>query len=83
MQLWHPGGQRQALEGFPSCRGATLSPSGLIAQDRDGGRAMSAAEMDDLSDTFVRAAETAMAIGADGVELHAAHGYLMDQFPLG
>ncbi len=41
---------------------------------------MSADEMDDLADAYVRAAQDAMAIGADGVELHAAHGYLMDQF---
>ncbi len=80
VQLWHPGGQRRALEGFAHADAPTLSPSGLIAAERDGGRAMSRDEMDDLADAFVRAAETALAIGADGVELHAAHGYLMDQF---
>ena len=80
VQLWHPGGQRRAVEGFAHADAPTLSPSGLIAAEREGGRAMTAAEMDDLAAAFVRAAEDAQAIGADGVELHAAHGYLMDQF---
>lgn len=37
-------------------------------------------ELDDLAAAFVQAAVDAKAIGADGVELHCAHGYLMDQF---
>jgi 2,4-dienoyl-CoA reductase-like NADH-dependent reductase (Old Yellow Enzyme family) len=41
---------------------------------------MTADEMDDLKAAYVRAAEGAKAIGADGIEIHAAHGYLMDQF---
>jgi 2,4-dienoyl-CoA reductase-like NADH-dependent reductase (Old Yellow Enzyme family) len=80
IQLWHPGGQRQAIEGFAHADAPTLSPSGLLAAEREGGRAMTADEMDDLAAAYVRAAEDAMAIGADGVEVHAAHGYLMDQF---
>jgi 2,4-dienoyl-CoA reductase-like NADH-dependent reductase (Old Yellow Enzyme family) len=80
VQLWHPGGQRRPIEGFAHADAPTLSPSGLIQAEREGGRAMTAAEMDDLADAFVRAAEDAKAIGADGVELHCAHGYLMDQF---
>lgn len=80
MQLWHPGAQRVPLPGFAHADADTISPSGLIATDRANGRAMSAAEMDDLADAFVRAATAAQALGADGVELHAAHGYLLDQF---
>lgn len=80
VQLWHPGGQRRPVEGFAHADAPTLSPSGLLAADREGGRPMSRDEMDDLAAAFVRAAEDAMGIGADGVELHAAHGYLMDQF---
>jgi len=80
IQLWHPGGQRRPLEGFAHADAETLSPSGLLAAGREGGRAMTADEMDDLAAAYVRAAEDAMAIGADGVEVHAAHGYLMDQF---
>ena len=80
VQLWHPGGQRRPVAGFAHAEAPTLSPSGLLAAEREGGRAMTADEMDDLAAAYVRAAEDAMAIGADGVEVHAAHGYLMDQF---
>lgn len=80
LQLWHPGGQRRPVAGFPHAEAESLSPSGLIQRDRAGGRAMTRDELDDLADAFVRAAEAAKAIGADGVELHGAHGYLIDQF---
>jgi 2,4-dienoyl-CoA reductase-like NADH-dependent reductase (Old Yellow Enzyme family) len=80
IQLWHPGGQRRQVPGFPHADAPTLSPSGLIAAGREGGRAMTGAEMDDLAAAYVRAALDAKAIGADGIELHCAHGYLMDQF---
>jgi 2,4-dienoyl-CoA reductase-like NADH-dependent reductase (Old Yellow Enzyme family) len=80
IQLWHPGSQRRPVEGFAHADAPTLSPSGLIQAGREGGRAMTRDEMDDLAAAFVRAAEDARAIGADGVELHCAHGYLMDQF---
>ncbi len=80
MQLWHPGGQRIAAPDFAHAEHASLSPSGLIAEGRRNGRAMSVSEMHDLKAAYVRAAETAKRLGADGVEIHAAHGYLMDQF---
>jgi 2,4-dienoyl-CoA reductase-like NADH-dependent reductase (Old Yellow Enzyme family) len=80
MQLWHPGGQRRPIAGFAHADHPTLSPSGLIQKDREGGRALSRDEMDDLAAAHVRAAEDAQAVGADGIELHAAHGYLLDQF---
>ncbi len=43
-------------------------------------RALSRAEIRQITDQFVRAAGRAMAVGFDGVELHLAHGYLVDQF---
>lgn len=80
MQLWHPGAQRTPVDGFAHAAADSLSPSGLAAADRLNGRAMTVEEMDDIVGAFVRAAETAQGLGADGVELHAAHGYLLDQF---
>lgn len=42
--------------------------------------AMSAAQIQALIGQFVAAAKRVKAAGADGVELHAAHGYLLQQF---
>lgn len=80
LQLWHPGGQRVPQPGFVHAETPSLSPSGLIQADRPNGRALTAEELDDLKAAYVRAAGTARRLGADGVELHAAHGSLLDQF---
>ena len=45
-----------------------------------GARALSGAEVEQLVEDFVRAAERADHAGFDGVELHGAHGYLLCQF---
>jgi N-ethylmaleimide reductase len=42
--------------------------------------AMTAAEIGAARDEFVHAARSAIAAGADGVELHGANGYLIEQF---
>lgn len=80
IQLWHEGAMRSEGRGGPVPGAATLSPSGLVWQGRRNGRAASAAELDAIRDAFVRAACHARDIGADGVELHGAHGFLLDQF---
>jgi 2,4-dienoyl-CoA reductase-like NADH-dependent reductase (Old Yellow Enzyme family) len=80
LQLWHPGGQRMPVPGFAHADYPTISPSGVIQEGRANGRAMTAGEMEDLKAAYVCAAETARGLGADGIEIHAAHGYLMDQF---
>ena len=43
-------------------------------------RAVTAAERNQLLTAFVNSAVAARAAGFDGVELHAAHGYLLDSF---
>jgi len=72
LQLWHEGALRTD--------GHALSPSGLAHPGRPNGRAATLAELAEIRDGFVRSALIAQAIGAAGVEVHAAHGYFLDQF---
>jgi 2,4-dienoyl-CoA reductase-like NADH-dependent reductase (Old Yellow Enzyme family) len=72
LQLWHEGALRTD--------GRALSPSGLARPGRENGRAATLAELAEIRDGFVRSALIAREIGAAGVEVHAAHGYFLDQF---
>lgn len=80
LQLWHEGAMRTRGTNGPAPDAPTLSPSGLVWQDRANGDVASAEDLDAILDAYVRAALTAQSIGADGVELHGAHGFLLDQF---
>ncbi|HCW89042.1 MAG TPA: 12-oxophytodienoate reductase [Marinobacter sp.] len=78
-QLWHVGAVRQeGTEPDPSVPG--YSPSGLFAPGKPNGKAMTRADIDDVIKAFADAARDARALGFDGVEIHGAHGYLLDQF---
>jgi 2,4-dienoyl-CoA reductase-like NADH-dependent reductase (Old Yellow Enzyme family) len=76
VQLWHEGAVRV---GGPSLA-ESLSPSGLVGGGRSNGRAATLPELDEIRAAFVRSALIAREAGASGVELHACHGYLLDQF---
>ena len=76
-QLSHAG--RQTLTQFAG--GQPLSASDLPCPVmRDPPRAMSEDEIEQTIDAFAVAAGRAQEAGADGVELHMAHGYLICQF---
>lgn len=72
LQLWHEGALRTD--------GRALSPSGLAHPGRASGRAATLGELAEIRDGFVRSALIAQGIGAAGIEVHAAHGYFLDQF---
>jgi len=78
-QLWHLGvsrGEEPELE--PDVE--SVSPSGLGLDGTEVGRVLTASDLDALRDAWVSAAVNAKATGFDGIELHGAHGYLLDQF---
>ncbi|MFE5584051.1 NADH:flavin oxidoreductase [Kitasatospora sp. NPDC056531] len=79
-QLWHIGMVRKQSD--PPFAGApAVGPSGLRLDGTEGtGRAMTRADLDAVIHAFAEAAAAAERIGFDGVELHGAHGYLLDQF---
>jgi 2,4-dienoyl-CoA reductase-like NADH-dependent reductase (Old Yellow Enzyme family) len=79
-QLWHVGMTRKA--GLPPVTTAPpVGPSGIALDGTEGaGHAMTQADLDDVIQAFADAAAAAERAGFDGVELHGAHGYLLDQF---
>lgn len=78
-QLWHVGTLRNSADG-PTPGVPPVGPSGLVSAGRQVGEPMSEAEIWAVVEAFGAAAATARAIGFDGVEIHGAHGYLIDQF---
>lgn len=78
-QLWHLGVVRR--EGTaPHPEAPAVAPSGVTHDGRPRGVAASSADIDAIVASFARAAAEAVRLGFDGVELHGAHGYLLDQF---
>ncbi len=79
-QLWHVGGIRKPGVGpDPDLPG--YSPSGII---KPGGKLvnhpMTEEDIADMIAAFAAAGLNAKQTGFDGLELHGAHGYLIDQF---
>jgi len=89
LQLWHTG--RVSHSSHQPDGAPPVGPSAIAAQgttiDADWKsvpyevpRALDAAEMPALVDSWRQAAANAMQAGFDGVEVHGANGYLLEQF---
>ena len=81
-QLWHCGSIRmRGMEPDPAVPGFGPSPIRHPVQtEGDPPHAMTQADIDETIASFVRSAVSTHALGFDGVELHGAHSYLIDQF---
>ena len=78
-QLWHLGATRKPGSGpFPDA--PVISPSGVDAAGAVVGEPATARQLEATVAAYARAAAAARDAGFDGVELHGAHGYLLDQF---
>ncbi|OYY56854.1 MAG: alkene reductase [Halothiobacillus sp. 28-55-5] len=89
MQLWHVG--RVSHSSFQPHGALPVAPSAIaiVGEGRDAAfkkvpfetpRALDTAEIPEIVKVYELAAHHAMAAGFDGVEIHAANGYLLDQF---
>ncbi len=78
-QLWHVGAVRKPGVG-PDKEAPAYSPSGLYKPGAPNGVAMTQADIDEVVASFAQAALDAKNIGFDAIEVHGAHGYLVDQF---
>ena len=78
-QIWHVGAVASGLTDWLP-EGTIESPSGLVAPDTPRGAAMTERDIADTIAAFAAAAGEAKRLGFDMLELHGAHGYLIDQF---
>ncbi|MER5172506.1 MULTISPECIES: NADH:flavin oxidoreductase [Thioclava] len=76
-QIWHTGSTRG---GDWEPETPVESPSALVGPDDPRGVEMSEADIEATIKAFGQAAADAKANGFDTVEIHGAHGYLIDQF---
>lgn len=78
IQLHHPGRETvSALLGGQPVVSASAIPCKLVKQET---RALTTEEVKELIGQFIAGAQRVQKAGCDGVELHCAHGYLLQQF---
>lgn len=79
-QLWHEGlkWRRERPNFDPSVR--LLGPSGLLLDGTEDGPPMTIDEIESVINAYGFSARLAQETGFDGIEFHAAHGHLIDQF---
>jgi hypothetical protein len=87
MQLWHVGriSDPSYHDGAPPVGPSAIAAKGHVSLLRPERpypvpRALATDEIPDIVEAFRKGAENAKAAGFDGVEVHGANGYLLDQF---
>lgn len=87
LQLWHTGRSSHPdfHNGEQTVSASAINPGGMVntyegLKPKETPRALSLDEVHSTIKDYVKAAENAIAAGFDGVEIHGANGYLIDQF---
>jgi 2,4-dienoyl-CoA reductase-like NADH-dependent reductase (Old Yellow Enzyme family) len=87
LQLWHVGriSDPTFLDGRLPVAPSAIAPEGFVRHVRPQRpyvtpRALETGEIPGVVEAFRKGAENARAAGFDGVEIHGANGYLLDQF---
>lgn len=78
-QIWHIGMTRP-VGAEPNPEAMPIGPSGLDLNGNQVSEPMTEEEIAYVIQAYADAAANAKRIGFDGVEIHGAHGYLIDQF---
>jgi 2,4-dienoyl-CoA reductase-like NADH-dependent reductase (Old Yellow Enzyme family) len=78
-QIWHTGSTILSAKGWEQPEPID-SPSGLVGPGKPRGAPMTEEAIANTIAAFARAAADAKRLGFDTLELHGAHGYLIDQF---
>jgi 2,4-dienoyl-CoA reductase-like NADH-dependent reductase (Old Yellow Enzyme family) len=78
-QLWHMGMARKPGS-EPNPGVPPIGPSGLTVTGEQVSEPMTETQVTDLVAAYAQGATEAARLGFDGIELHGAHGYLIDQF---
>jgi 2,4-dienoyl-CoA reductase-like NADH-dependent reductase (Old Yellow Enzyme family) len=78
-QLWHTGTMRRA-DHEPNRGTPPIGPSGLARAGKPVTEPMTERDIADVIAAFAKGAADAHHLGFDAIELHGAHGYLIDQF---
>ncbi|MES9682441.1 alkene reductase [Gottfriedia acidiceleris] len=84
-QIWHVGrlSHHELAGNLPPQAPSAIPAEGLVSRFRkpyDVPEEMTIEDINEVINQYAQAAKNAITAGFDGVEIHGAHGYLIDQF---
>ncbi|KAI9004869.1 hypothetical protein CLU79DRAFT_850125 [Phycomyces nitens] len=85
LQLWHVGRATSSTlipgNKLPvSASAVAITGKNILGEDFEVPRALEVEEISQITKDYVQAAKNAISAGFDGIEIHGANGFLLDQF---